>query len=182
MSSKWRKALLALIPLAALLAFASYWGISTYKRNVRIMEVIKGASIDPNGLDPQRFVASIDVNFKNLPVDEQRRLASDPKLLSERIEKAAYDNYKQAFGELFLLPKPLRTKVIQNAIDTILNAGAQDPALVDAYYDSEAGKATLRAAAKYFVYELSGSEKAELKPLTEAFFKIHVDRIKRGKK
>jgi len=181
MSKNSKAALLAAGAAILLLAPLSYWGFCKYQSHARLMEAIKIATGNPHGLDPGALVDKIDASYASLPPEEKRKIAADPKLLSERIENASYNNYKQAFGELFMLPAPIRRKVIESSAAAIADAMEKDKDRVDAFYDSDAGKAALLAASKYFLSELDGKQKAELKPLTDAFFKIHKDRAQRGK-
>jgi len=177
----WKLAVLG-SAAALLLSFAVYWGWRSYERHARLMAMVELVSSKPDGLHPGVLVGKIDESYMALPEDEKRRISADPKLLSERIETASYNNYKQAFGELFMLPGPIRRKAIQSAadaIDTALNGENKEK--TDAFYESDAGKAALRAATRYFLLDLNGSQKAELKPITDAFFKIHQDRATRGK-
>lgn len=164
------------------LAGLCYWGWSVYKHNVRLMENIKLATANPEGLSPGALVHRIDRGFSKLPREEQDRILNDPKLLAERIEQASYDNYKQAFGTLFTLPKSLRERLIQNSADKINSSIDRNPAKVDAFYESEAGKAAMRAASRYFMLELNGKQKNELQPLTDAFNQIHRRRATGNKK
>lgn len=165
-----------------LLAIFSCWGWRAYKRHARLTAMIELASSKPDGLHPGALVGKIDESYMALPEDEKKRIAADPKLLSERIEAASYNNYKQVFGELFILPGPIRRKAIQSAADAIGAAlNGENKEKTDAFYESDAGKAALRAATRYFLLELNGSQKSELKPITDALFKIHQDRAARGK-
>ncbi len=148
------------------------WGWQRYRRRLRLLEMVKVAIANPDGLSPKQFLGRIDDNFTSLPEVDQKRIIADPSLLAEHIRQASYDNYKAAFGDLFKLPSPVRRKLIQRAADAVVVAMEKNPARVEAFYESEAGKAALRAASEYFFIELSGKQKAELKPLTDAFFKI----------
>ena len=167
--------------LLLLLAILVWWGRQSYREHVRLMENIKLVTANPGGLKPGAIIDQIDRGFARLPATERQKILADPKLLSERIEKASYENYKQAFGQLFLLPAPLREKVIASSAASIAASIEKNRQKVDNFYDSDAGKAALRAASNYFLLELSGRQKAELKPITDAFFKVHQNRMQRGK-
>ncbi len=178
-SSNSKKKITAVSGIIILLCtIISIWCWFSYKKHVRLMDNIKIASSNPNGLTPKALVNKIDSSFSKLPEKDKQKILSNPKLLSQRIEQASYNNYKQAFGSLFMLPKSVRKKLIERSAESINTAYTRDKQKVDNFYDSEAGKAALRAASKYFLTELSGRQKAELKPITDAFFKIHKNRKK----
>lgn len=174
--TKWKSAIFLTVGLLMLLL--GYWGWRSYHNHLRLMENIKLAMANPSGLNPGALVSRIDSGFAALPVEEKHRILADPKLLSERIEKASYRNYKQAFGSLFLLPAPIRQKLIRNSADAIISSLTKNPDKVNAFYESEAGKAALRAAYNYFLTEFDGRQKSELKPITDAFFEIHKTRAR----
>jgi hypothetical protein len=173
--------LLFLTPLLLALGVLAFYAWRLHRSHARFLETVRAAAANPDSLKPKEFLARIDSSFSSLPEAERRRIMDDPKLLSERIENAAYENYKRTFGELFLLPGPLRRQLINRSAASIAASIEKNPARVDAFYDSPGGRAALRAASKYFLFELKGSEKAELKPISDAFFKIHKDRAARGK-
>ncbi|MBN2640508.1 MAG: hypothetical protein JXR78_02525 [Victivallales bacterium] len=179
-----KRKIIIFITVGTLVVFAGlcYWGWSVYKKNVRLMENIKLATANPEGLSPGALVNRIDRGFSKLPREEQNRILNDPKLLAERIEQASFDNYKQAFGTLFSLPEPLRKQLIRNSADKINSSIDRNPVKVEAFYESEAGKAAMRAASRYFMLELNGKQKNELQPLTDAFNKIHRRMAKGNKK
>lgn len=166
-----RRVVFALAIIFGLAAFIG-WGWRRYQQRLRLLEKVKLAVANPDGLAPGKFLSRIDDGFDSLPEDDQQRILSNPDLLAEHIRQASYNNYKAAFGDLFKLPAPVRGRLIQNAARSVTAAVEKNPERVDAFYESEAGKAALRAASEYFFIELSGKEKAELKPLTDAFFKI----------
>lgn len=178
----WKKVSLAGFLLLFFAGGLSFWGWRSYRARVVLMEKVKVAMSNPNGLSPKKLISRIDDNFSLLPEAEQERIVSNPKLLAERVREASYANYKQAFGDLFMLPEPVRRKLIENSARAVAASVEKNPRRVDAFYESEAGKAALRAASEYFFVELSGSQKAELKPLTDAFFKVQQDRARRGRK
>lgn len=177
---KWKTRLLPVaVALVIGLLLLGYLGRQVYRQHVRLLDNIKLATANPNGLTPGAMVNRLDSGFAALPEDEKQRILADPKLLSDRIEKAAYNNYKQAFGNLFMLPEPIRKKLISRSAEAIATSLSRNPAKVNAFYDSEAGKAALRAASNYFMTEMDGRQKAELKPITDAFFKIHQERTRK---
>lgn len=178
----WKKLSFAGLLLLLLVGGLSFWGWRSYRARVALMEKVKLAMSNPNGLTPKKLVSRLDDSFSSLPESEQERIVSDPKLLSERVREASYANYKRAFGDLFMLPGPVRRKLIENSARSVAASVEKDPRKVDAFYESDAGKAALRAASEYFFVELSGRQKAELKPLTDAFFKVQQDRAKRGRR
>ncbi len=173
-STNIRKRVITISGIVILLvAVTAIWGWISYKKHVRLMENIKIATSNPDGLTPKALVNRIDSGFSKLPQKEQQKILSNPRLLSQRIEQASYNNYKQAFGSLFMLPTSVRKKLIKRSADSINAAYARHKHKVNNFYESEAGKAALRAASKYFFTELNGRQKTELKPITDAFFKIH---------
>lgn len=166
---------------ALLLAVLSVWIFSVLQSQMKMMDSLKILSSNPGSMDPMAVVNRIDSSFSSLSEDEKKRIAADPKLLSERIRSASYQNYQKAFGELFMLPEPVRRKIIKHSAASIASSIEKNPAKVDAFYESEAGKAALSAASEFFLTALDSKEKSELKPITEAFFKVHKDRVARGK-
>ena len=178
-SLKWKIKLL--VAICVLLVFLlCIWSWNSYKKHLQLMENIKLATSNPNGLNPGELVNRIDGGFAALPEDERKRILADSKLLADRIEKASYQNFKQAFDYMFMLPEPLRRKLIVKSAEAIRTSIQRNPDKVNAFYGSDAGKAVLRAASNYFMTELDGRQKSELRPITDTFFYIHCARAKQG--
>lgn len=170
-----------LVAITFVTALLSAWGWSSYKHHVELLKKIEHATANPTGLNPGALIGQIDDSFSKLPNAEKHRILSDPKLLSARIEQASYNNYKEAFSGLFALPRPIREELIRNSAEAINSSIERNPAKVNSFYESDAGKAALRAASRYFLLDLNGKQKNELKPLSSAFFKIHKQRANQKK-
>ena len=181
MTSKKKKVAFAAVATAVALSVLAWWGWHSYRQHLRLMENIKLATTNPAGMNPGAIIGQIDRGFAKLPEEEKRRILADPQLTAGRIEKACYENYQQAFGTLFSLPAPIRERLIRNSADAISSSIDRNKRKVNDFYESPAGQAALRAASNYFMLELSGRQKNELKPITDAFHKIHQQRVNNPK-
>jgi len=152
----------------------SIYGYWWYERKMKPIRALQAAMSDPKSLNSEVLLGKIDHSFSSLPDADKKKIMSDPKLLGESIENASYNTFKESFGGLFMLPEPVRKKVIQSSAAALLEK-AKDKENLAAFYESEAGKAALRAATKYFLLDLTGKQKTELAPLINVFVGVHKD-------
>jgi len=73
---------------------------------------------------------------------------------------------------LFTLPPSIRKKVIKQSADDLRAKALKDPEKVAEFFESPAGSGSLRGASKFFLLGLTGKQKSESAPLTQAMYEI----------
>lgn len=172
MGTKSKKQLITAGIFSIMVIAAIICGWRWYECKVEPIRALQAAMSDPESLNSEVLLDKIDSSFAALPDADRKKIMSDPKTFGESIENASYKTFKESFGGLFMLPESIRKKVIQSSADALAEK-AKDKENFMAFYESEAGKAALRAATKYFLLELDGKQKAELAPLMNVFFGVH---------
>ncbi len=138
----------------------------------RNAEIIREAIMNPQKIDPKKFLNTLDSSFKNLPEEKKNDILKDRKQFEKYMAKATGKELEKSFNSLFYLPKPVRTKIIKMSADHLLATARKHPDKVIATFESPAGNGALKGASKYFLLNLSGKQKAELAPLTTAMYKV----------
>jgi hypothetical protein len=143
-----------------------------YNERQRNAEIIRKAITNPQNLEPEKFLNTIDESFHSLPEQKKRRILKDRELMKKYVAEATSKELSKSFKVLFCLPKPLRKKIIKTSAERLLDSARKDPKRVTATFNSVAGHGALRGASRFFLLNLSGEEKAEVAPLTAAMYEI----------
>ena len=83
---------------------------------------------------------------------------------------------------MFTLPPPLRTKVINESAADLRRKALEKPEEIAEFFDSPGGNGALRGASRFFLLRLSGKEKSESAPLTEAMYEIVKEQAEKKRK
>lgn len=159
------------ISIVLVLVFISFAGLWGYKRMERA-KAIQQAIANPEYIDPAKLLNQIDDSFVKLPQAEKNKIVSDPKLAKKLIADATFKELNKSYKLLFILPPSIRKKVIQKSADDLRKKALKNPEKVAAFFESPAGSGSLRGASKFFLLGLSGKQKSESAPLTQAMYKI----------
>jgi hypothetical protein len=154
--------------LILLLVFLGTW----FEERRQNAEMIRDALMDPQNLDPERFLNTLDDSFRKLPPQTRRGILQNPKLLKNYMAKATGKELNKSFKILFCLPKPVRKEIIKDSAERLLKIARENPKRVNATFESPAGHGALNGASNYFLLNLSGKQKAELAPLTAAMYEV----------
>lgn len=170
--------LIALALLALGVAAPCFW----VRDRLRSAEAIRRAIADPQHIKPEELLERIDDNFMGMSDSERDNILKDPVATENLIAAATIKELKKSFRLVFILPESQRRAVIAKSAEDIRRKARLNPEKVGELYDSPMGKGALRGASKFFLFELSGMEKAESAPLTKAMYEIVRDQSlkKRG--
>ncbi len=150
------------------LGVVAFWG----HRRMSRARVIQGAIADPRHIDPERLLDDIDNAFRRMGDAERQALLRDPEATERRVAEATSRELESSFRLLFMLPAPLRQKVIRESAENLRRKARENPGQVDEFFGSPGGAGALRGASSFFVLGLSGRQKSESAPLTQAMFEI----------
>jgi hypothetical protein len=139
---------------------------------IKKAEAIQKAIASPEHIDPERLLDDIDDSFRKMSDTERQKILADPAVAGKLITDATYKELNKSFKLLFILPLRIRKKVIQKSADDLRAKALKDPEKVAAFFESPAGSGALRGASKFFLLELTGKQKAESAPLTQAMYEI----------
>ncbi|MFA6569050.1 MAG: hypothetical protein WCS96_12630 [Victivallales bacterium] len=143
---------------------------------------IQKAIANPQHIEPEQLLNEIDGSFRNMSETEKKKLLQDPVATEKHIADATYEELDKSFKLLFTLPSSIREKVIRESADDLRRKALENPEKVAEFFESPGGNGALRGASKFFLLELSGSQKAESAPLTQAMYEIVRDQAKAKKK
>jgi hypothetical protein len=134
--------------------------------------MINNAIMHPKGIKPGEYLNTVDEKFKSLPEAEKKRIMDDPKLLEDYVAKATTKELQKSFKLLFYLPRSMRKKMIKETAEKLLKKAENDPDKINAVFSSVGGRGALRGASNFFLLNLTGKQKAELAPVTNAMYLI----------
>jgi len=164
-----KKILLSLgICLCICLFFIGLWGYTRFKK----AKAIQRAIANPKYIDPEELLNVIDDSFRKLSDAQKKELMSNPLAIEKRVADATYKELKKSYKLLFTLPSHIRKQVIQQSADDLRAKALQDPEKVADFFESPTGMGSLRGASKFFLMELTGKQKSESAPLTQAMYEI----------
>ena len=167
---KKKKIIFPVIGLCIILPLL-FGGIWAHKR-LKKAEAIQKAIANPEYIDPEELLNTIDDSFRNMSDAEKKKLIADPVTAENLIADATYNELKKSFKLLFTLPSSIRKKVIKKSADDLRAKALKDPEKVAEFFESPAGSGALRGASKFFLMELTGKQKSDSAPLTQAMFEI----------
>jgi len=162
--------------------FLAYSWVNSKMRKAR---AIQNAIANPEHIDPGKLLNEIDGSFREMSDVEKKKLLEDPAEMEKQIADATYRELDKSFKLIFLLPSSTRKKVIRESAENIRRKLLADPEGVSEFFDSPGGNGALRGASRFFLFELSGKQKSESAPLTEAMYdivKAQAERKGRGRK
>ena len=145
-------------------------------------KAIQKAIANPEHIDPEKLLNEIDSSFRDMPESEKKELLNDPAAIEEHIAEATYQELDKSFKLLFTLPPPLRTKVINESAADLRRKALEKPEEIAEFFDSPGGNGALRGASRFFLLRLSGKEKSESAPLTEAMYEIVKEQAEKKRK
>jgi hypothetical protein len=183
MGTKRKIIIFALCGVAtAMSLFLVYFWVNSKMRKAR---AIQNAIANPEYIDPGKLLNEIDGSFREMSDAEKKKLLNDPTETEKQIADATYRELDKSFKLLFLLPSSTREKVIKESAEDLRRKALADPEGVSEFFDSPGGNGALRGASRFFLFELSGKQKSESAPLTEAMYdivKAQAGKKGRGKK
>ncbi len=144
------------------------WGQTRLKKT----RAIQHAIANPEYIDPEKLLNTIDDSFRNMSDIEKKKIIADPVAAENLIADATYTDFKKSFKLLFTLPPSIRKKVIKQSADELRAKALQDPEKIEFFFESPAGSGSLRGASKFFLLELTGKQKSDSAPLTQAMYEI----------
>ncbi|MFZ2655765.1 MAG: hypothetical protein WAX69_12610 [Victivallales bacterium] len=164
---------------AAILLLVYSWVDS----KIRKAEAIQKAIANPQHIDPEKLLNEIDGSFRGMSEAEKKKLLQDPVATEKQIADATCEELDKSFKLLFMLPSSIREKVIRESADDLRRKALENPEKIADFFESSGGNGALRGASRFFLLELSGRQKAESAPLTQAMYEIVKDQAERkGKK
>lgn len=173
-----KKRLILILTAVFVLVFVAVSGV-WIKDKIRKAESIQKMIANPQRIDPEKLLNEIDSSFRKMPKSEKKKILQDPVAAEKLVADATYNELNKSFKLLFMLPPSVREKVIRQSADDLRRKALGDPEKLAEFYDSPAGSGALRGASRFFLFELSGSQKAESAPLTEAMYEIVRDQSKK---
>ncbi|HCE42175.1 MAG TPA: hypothetical protein DET40_01335 [Lentisphaeria bacterium] len=176
---KKRKKIIILVSCGAALVVLMFLAYSWVDSKMRKAEAIQKAIANPEYIDPEKLLNEIDSSFRGLSDPEKKKLLQDPAATEKQIAEATCKELGKSFKLLFMLPSSIREKVIRESADDLRRKALEDPDKVSDFFDSSAGNGALRGASRFFLLELSGRQKAESAPLTQAMYEIVKDQARR---
>jgi len=182
MRNRRKKIIIIALCAAAVLGmlFLSYCWVDSKMRKA---EAIQKAIANPQYIDPEKLLNEIDGSFKDMSEAEKKKLLQDPEATEKQIADATCEELGKSFKLLFLLPSSIREKVIRESADDLRRKAQANPEKIAEFFESTGGNGALRGASRFFLLELTGKQKAESAPLTQAMYEIVNEQAKRkGKK
>ncbi len=170
MQIKRKKVIVLMICVVA--AFAIFLSFSWINSKMRKAEAIRNAISNPQHIDPEQLLNEIDVSFRDMPDIEKKKLLQDPAATEKQICEATYRELDKSFRLLFLLPSATREKVIRESAEELRRKALAEPEKLGDFYNSVGGAGALRGASRFFLLGLSGRQKSESAPLTQAMYEI----------
>ncbi|HBC89354.1 MAG TPA: hypothetical protein DCZ94_20635 [Lentisphaeria bacterium] len=146
-------------------------GIWTNER-IKKAKAIQKAIANPQHIDPKQLLNEIDVSFRSMPEAEKKKLLQDPTATEKQIAAATYEELDKSFKLLFTLPFSIRERIIRESADELRRKALENPEKIAELFDSPGGNGALRGASRFFLLGLSGKQKSESAPLTEAMYEI----------
>jgi len=165
--------------LLGLLVALAVWSWQWMAERRQNAAAIQEAIANPRNIDTAKLLNDIDASFSRLGAVEKQKILDDPKATHARVSEATCRELAKSFKILFQLPKPLRKRLILESAEDLRRKVAANPERVDAFFDSPAGNAALQGSSRFFLLELSGQEKAEASPLTQAMHEVMVKQAER---
>ena len=159
--------ILGVILVVSLIVFG-FWA----NKRMKNAEAIQKAIANPEYIDPEELLNTIDDSFRNMSDIEKKKLMADPVKAENLVAEATYKELNKSFKLLFRLPSSIRKEVIQKSDDDLRAKALSDPDKVAEFFESPAGRGSLRGASKFFLLELTGKQKADSAPLTQAMYEI----------
>jgi len=168
--------------VGAAVAVALFLSYSWVGSKMRKAEAIRNAIANPQHIDPEQLLNEIDASFRDMTEAEKKKLLQDPAATEKQIAEATYGELDKSFRLLFLLPSSTREKVIRDSAGELRRKALENPEKVAELFDSPGGNGALRGASRFFLLELSGKQKSESAPLTQAMYEIVKEQAKNKKK
>lgn len=156
------------IVLSVLTVLAWSWTCERMRR----AEAIGEAIANPKNIDTGKLLEGIDSSFSAMPEAEKQKILNNPEAVNRQVCDATQKELGKSFGILFQLPASLREKIIKDSAMDILKKLETNPEGVDEFFDSPASDGAMKGASKFFLFELSGNQKAEAAPITEAMYEV----------
>lgn len=167
---KNKKAIISLIGLC-LIMLIMVGGVWAHKR-FKKAEAIQKAIANPAYIDPEELLNEIDDSFSKMSATDKQKIIADPVAAENLIADATFNELNKSFDLLFSLPSSIRKKIIKKSADDLRAKALKDPEKVAAFFDSPAGSGSLRGASRFFLLGLTGRQKSESAPLTQAMYEI----------
>ncbi len=167
------------LSMALLVAVATVAAGLWLRERLTCAKAIQQAIADPQHIKPEELLERIDVDFRGMSDAAKENLLSDTVATENYIAEATVKELQKSFRLVFILPESNRRAVIAQSAEDIRRKAQNNPEKVTDLFNSPAGKGALRGASKFFLFELSGKEKAEAAPLTKAMYEIVRDQSRR---
>lgn len=174
MPTNFRKYLMVISIVFSVVALGlgtiTFWIKKKSKPIEEIVEALNSSELADADFDS--LLRRAHPEFQRMSPEEQEKVLKDPEQLQRFLEETTTQELTKMRDLLFQLPTPVRKRVIEEGalrLKELAESATQEE--IEAFVNSAQGKAVLRACREFYISNLNGRQRAEVKPIVDEIFK-----------